>query len=84
MSLSRCLNATAGRKEELDSGLHRTVTPGLFMSSSISAESSQDILYHTYAGETQLPYVIALVETELSEPYVVYTYRYFLHQWFAI
>ncbi|KZS89548.1 acyl-CoA N-acyltransferase [Sistotremastrum niveocremeum HHB9708] len=40
-----------------------------------------EISYRPYAGETDLPSIIALVESELSEPYVIYTYRYFLHQW---
>ncbi|ETW79956.1 hypothetical protein HETIRDRAFT_243681, partial [Heterobasidion irregulare TC 32-1] len=30
-----------------------------------------------------LSHIVALVQNELSEPYVIYTYRYFLHQWFA-
>ena len=39
------------------------------------------ITYHAYSGEHELPHIISLVQGELSEPYVVYTYRYFLHQW---
>ena len=31
-------------------------------------------------GESDLPHIMALVQHELSEPYVIYTYRYFLHQ----
>lgn len=41
------------------------------------------ITYEPYTSGGQLPYVASLVETELSEPYVIYTYRYFLHQWSA-
>ena len=41
------------------------------------------ITYRAYSGEHELPYIISLVQGELSEPYVVYTYRYFLHQWSA-
>jgi len=39
------------------------------------------IVYRQYTGEPDLPHVISLVEHELSEPYVIYTYRYFLNQW---
>jgi len=39
------------------------------------------ITYRPYSGEHELPHIISLVQSELSEPYVVYTYRYFLHQW---
>ena len=42
---------------------------------------SVDIVYRPYAGETDLQPIIQLVEGELSEPYIIYTYRYFLHQW---
>jgi peptide alpha-N-acetyltransferase len=47
------------------------------------ADPPTAITYEPYTSESQLPYVASLVETELSEPYVVYTYRYFLHQWSA-
>lgn len=39
------------------------------------------ILYRQYLGESDLPHIMALVQSELSEPYVIYTFRYFLHQW---
>ncbi|KAI4517800.1 acyl-CoA N-acyltransferase [Schizophyllum commune Loenen D] len=38
------------------------------------------IFYRQYAGEEDLPHIMALVQSELSEPYVIYTFRYFLHQ----
>jgi len=34
-----------------------------------------------YAGEAQLPALIALVAPQLSEPYSVFTYRFFLEGW---
>ena len=40
-----------------------------------------EITYRSYQGEADLPNIISLVQSELSEPYVVYTYRYFLRQW---
>ncbi|KAJ7682937.1 acyl-CoA N-acyltransferase [Mycena rosella] len=39
------------------------------------------IYYRQYSGEADLPYIMDLVQSELSEPYVIYTFRYFLHQW---
>ncbi|KAF8961615.1 hypothetical protein BDZ97DRAFT_1905481 [Flammula alnicola] len=39
------------------------------------------IYYRQYLGESDLPHIMALVQSELSEPYVIYTFRYFLHQW---
>ncbi|CAE6440773.1 unnamed protein product [Rhizoctonia solani] len=37
--------------------------------------------YRPYAGETDLPAIMDLVQDGLSEPYVIYTYRYFLSSW---
>ena len=34
-----------------------------------------------YEGETQMQSIMNLIDGELSEPYTVYTYRYFLNQW---
>ena len=42
-----------------------------------------EIIYRQYAGEPDLPHIMALVQSELSEPYVIYTFRYFLHQWYV-
>lgn len=42
-----------------------------------------EIVYRQYVGESDLPHIMALVQSELSEPYVIYTFRYFLHQWFV-
>ncbi|KAJ7223058.1 acyl-CoA N-acyltransferase [Mycena pura] len=39
------------------------------------------VIYRQYSGEADLPHIMDLVQSELSEPYVVYTFRYFLHQW---
>ncbi|KAF7326864.1 N-acetyltransferase MAK3 [Mycena venus] len=39
------------------------------------------VIYRQYSGEGDLPYIMDLVQSELSEPYVIYTFRYFLHQW---
>lgn len=39
------------------------------------------VTYRQYAGEADLPAVMSLVQFELSEPYVIYTYRYFLANW---
>ena len=34
-----------------------------------------------YADETQLPAIMALIGADLSEPYSIYTYRYFINNW---
>jgi peptide alpha-N-acetyltransferase len=41
----------------------------------------EDIQYISYSGEKDLHLVSSLIEKELSEPYSVFTYRYFVNQW---
>ncbi|GLI67549.1 hypothetical protein VaNZ11_011774 [Volvox africanus] len=43
--------------------------------------SGSSIRYVQYKDENDLPIVMDLVDKELSEPYSIFTYRYFLHQW---
>jgi peptide alpha-N-acetyltransferase len=40
-----------------------------------------NIQYSEYQSELQLKNIIHLIENDLSEPYSVYTYRYFIHNW---
>lgn len=41
----------------------------------------QDIKYVQYANEDQLHLVVDLIKKDLSEPYSVFTYRYFINNW---
>lgn len=34
-----------------------------------------------YADETDLPIIMELIDRDLSEPYSIFTYRYFVQQW---
>ena len=43
--------------------------------------SAGSIVYEPYQDERQLREISVLVAGELSEPYSVFTYRYFLVQW---
>ncbi|CAG8566847.1 37205_t:CDS:2 [Gigaspora margarita] len=42
---------------------------------------SEDIKYVPYTSELQLPGIMSLIENDLSEPYSIYTYRYFINNW---
>ena len=44
-------------------------------------EQDKEIVFVQYKSEDQLPDLVALITVDLSEPYSVYTYRYFLHNW---
>ena len=46
--------------------------------------SPPNIMYKQYTNEEErnyLPQIRALITRDLSEPYSIYVYRYFLHQW---
>ena len=43
--------------------------------------ASSDIKYSVYEGEHQLKELTDLIEVELSEPYTVFTYRYFVNKY---
>uniref|UniRef100_A0A182K5E2 N-terminal methionine N(alpha)-acetyltransferase NatC n=1 Tax=Anopheles christyi TaxID=43041 RepID=A0A182K5E2_9DIPT len=40
-----------------------------------------EIRYQVYESERQMPAIMALIQKDLSEPYSIYTYRYFIHNW---
>ncbi|ESW11318.1 hypothetical protein PHAVU_008G019700 [Phaseolus vulgaris] len=42
---------------------------------------SSEIEYVSYGGEHHLPLIMNLVDQELSEPYSIFTYRYFVYLW---
>lgn len=39
------------------------------------------IRYTVYESEKQMPDIMRLITKDLSEPYSIYTYRYFIHNW---
>ncbi|XP_078447502.1 acyl-CoA N-acyltransferases (NAT) superfamily protein isoform X2 [Wolffia australiana] len=46
-----------------------------------AGEAAAEIEYVSYSGEHQLPLIMGLVDQELSEPYSIFTYRYFVYLW---
>lgn len=51
------------------------ITPGQ------TEEESHGIRYVRYESELQMPWIMRLITKDLSEPYSIYTYRYFIHNW---
>ena len=39
------------------------------------------IVIEGYKDETQMPDIMRVITKELSEPYSIYTYRFFIHNW---
>lgn len=40
-----------------------------------------DVEYSNYENELQMPEIMQLIQRDLSEPYSIYTYRYFINNW---
>lgn len=60
----------------------RTPTPRSKLSTSSDVPRYEGpTSYRAYQGEQDLDVIVRLVEDELSEPYNLYTYRYFLDEW---
>lgn len=47
----------------------------------VSLADPTPITYTQYSDETQMPLIMRLIQKDLSEPYSIYTYRYFIHNW---
>lgn len=43
--------------------------------------SDSNIQYVSYTSELQMPDIMHLIQKDLSEPYSIYTYRYFIYNW---
>lgn len=44
-------------------------------------EKPKIVIYKEYESELQMPDIMQLIQKDLSEPYSIYTYRYFIHNW---
>lgn len=44
-------------------------------------DEENGIHYLVYESEEQMPNIMRLITKDLSEPYSIYTYRYFIHNW---
>ena len=44
-------------------------------------QERNNIQYLNYQSELQMPHIMHLIQKDLSEPYSIYTYRYFIHNW---
>ena len=47
----------------------------------VRGEETFRITYKVYESELELPSIMKLIQKDLSEPYSIYTYRYFIHNW---
>lgn len=62
--------------------LNHLLSSSLNLSAPFQTSSSLDsVSYVGYESEIQMPDIMRLIQKDLSEPYSVYTYRYFIHNW---
>ena len=45
------------------------------------SSEGDEVCYVVYESEVQMPDIMRLIQKDLSEPYSIYTYRYFIHNW---
>ena len=89
--LPHCSSKTAGPSEHLPRAFDLDRIIPSFKSGELRKERKQhfsyimndgdDIVYVDYTDESMLADIQALVSKDLSEPYSIFTYRYFLHNW---
>ncbi|XP_023935502.2 N-alpha-acetyltransferase 30 [Bicyclus anynana] len=48
---------------------------------SLANVHNEEIDIMAYESELQMPEIMRLIQKDLSEPYSIYTYRYFIHNW---
>ena len=46
-----------------------------------SPPATDEVYFVPYLSELQMPSIVQLMKGSLSEPYSIYTYRYFIHKW---
>lgn len=45
------------------------------------SSEEETVHYLVYQSEVEMPDIMRLIQKDLSEPYSIYTYRYFIHNW---
>uniref|UniRef100_A0A915EF64 N-acetyltransferase domain-containing protein n=1 Tax=Ditylenchus dipsaci TaxID=166011 RepID=A0A915EF64_9BILA len=85
-SLQRCVDIVGklSKKEDANGPLSAELANcSLKQENSAAEEDKREkiIVIEPYQDETQMPEIMRMIACELSEPYSIYTYRYFIHNW---
>lgn len=68
-----------------DHSLQESLAQVAITDTNIAEETKSEIIdginYVVYKNEHQMPDIMRLITKDLSEPYSIYTYRYFIHNW---
>ena len=83
--LASAIEETAKIEEDIENVSEFSSTPQIKILNRehcLLPDSEQNpVIYVNYEDERLLPQIQSLVAGDLSEPYSVFTYRYFLHNW---
>ncbi|XP_050344568.1 N-alpha-acetyltransferase 30-like [Nymphalis io] len=82
----QCSDVVKSRQHHDNVSLNKVRCSGIdeienFEKSSSPQEDSEKIEIISYESELQMPEIMRLIQKDLSEPYSIYTYRYFIHNW---
>jgi len=80
---SPCLNSISSTSSSSSSQCKPSCSSSVVNNSEL-AEGLQQIdgvKYVCYKNEQQMKDIMRLIQKDLSEPYSIYTYRYFIHNW---
>lgn len=61
--------------------IHASMSDHTLESNSKSQDELRYVQYDPSQEDKQLPIIRELISKDLSEPYSIYVYRYFLYQW---
>lgn len=82
LSLSEMLNPESTEEAEQEKARDSSVSRDLSgTASQAHCDIQEGIEYVVYESELQMPDIMRLITKDLSEPYSIYTYRYFIHNW---
>ncbi|CAH0560190.1 unnamed protein product [Brassicogethes aeneus] len=51
------------------------------LDANINEIQDSPVVFIQYESELQMPMIMKIIQKDLSEPYSIYTYRYFIHNW---
>ena len=74
-------SACVERDKQVDNLLVKLEKTSLKSGGETGRSDVSDIDYFVYESEKQMPDIMRLITKDLSEPYSIYTYRYFIHNW---
>ncbi|KAF5302372.1 hypothetical protein FQA39_LY10411 [Lamprigera yunnana] len=69
------------RQEKLNENIETVNQEVITEEESDQKEILPKISYVQYESELQMPMIMKIIQKDLSEPYSIYTYRYFIHNW---